>query len=387
MTLLIDPPNAAGHGRIWSHLASDTSYDELHAFAATLGVPSRGFDRDHYDIPAERYDAVVAAGAVPVSSRELVGRLTAAGLRRRKGPALGPRPPGAVLAKAHRLRPGDVVAVVSPAGPAPSDRLDAGIAVLEGWGLRVRHNPAPAHPTLDYLAAADEARAAQLMTAWCDREVRAVFCARGGYGVHRMVDLLDFSALAAAGPKLLVGFSDITALHMAFGLRLGLATIHGPVLTSLANDPAPLHAALFDPAPHSLPVGRVVVPGTASGVLVGGNLSLLAAGVGTPDAGLAAGGIAVIEDVAEPLHRIDRMITQLMRAGWFDGARGVVLGDFDGSESPAKMIADRVADLGVPVVADAPVGHGSTNLPFGYGVRATLDTATLSLSPHEGMVR
>ncbi|MCB8955128.1 MAG: DUF4031 domain-containing protein [Nocardioides sp.] len=84
MTVLIDPPNAPGHGRLWSHLASDTSYDELHAFARTLGIPARGFDRDHYDVPAERYDDVVAAGATPVSSRELVRRLTAAGLRRRK---------------------------------------------------------------------------------------------------------------------------------------------------------------------------------------------------------------------------------------------------------------------------------------------------------------
>ena len=84
MTVLIDPPNAAGHGRLWSHLASDTSYDELHAFARTVGIPERGFDRDHYDVPAEWYDQVVAAGAEPVTSRELVRRLLAAGLRRRK---------------------------------------------------------------------------------------------------------------------------------------------------------------------------------------------------------------------------------------------------------------------------------------------------------------
>lgn len=84
MTVLIDPPNAAGHGRLWSHLASDASYDELHAFARTVGIPERGFDRDHYDVPAEWYDQVVAAGAEPVSSRELVRRLHTAGLRRRK---------------------------------------------------------------------------------------------------------------------------------------------------------------------------------------------------------------------------------------------------------------------------------------------------------------
>jgi hypothetical protein len=84
MTIYIDPPNAAGHGRLWSHLASDASYDELHAFAATLGIPLRGFDRDHYDVPSEWYDHVVAAGATPVSSREIVSRLIASGLRRRK---------------------------------------------------------------------------------------------------------------------------------------------------------------------------------------------------------------------------------------------------------------------------------------------------------------
>lgn len=87
MTILIDPPNASGHGRLWSHLVSDSSFEELHAFAAGLGIPSRGFDRDHYDVPAERYDDVVAAGAQPVSSRDLVSRLVRSGLRRRKGGA------------------------------------------------------------------------------------------------------------------------------------------------------------------------------------------------------------------------------------------------------------------------------------------------------------
>ena len=89
MTILIDPPLVPSRGRLWSHLASDTSYDELHEFAGRLGIPERGFDRDHYDVPAEYYDAMVAAGAVPVRSRELVSRLLAAGLRRRKGSTSG----------------------------------------------------------------------------------------------------------------------------------------------------------------------------------------------------------------------------------------------------------------------------------------------------------
>lgn len=91
--ILIDPPNAAGHGRLWSHLASDSSYDELHVFASRIGIPERGFDRDHYDVPSERYDDVVAAGAFPVTSREMVVALVSAGLRRRKPSRAAPRAP------------------------------------------------------------------------------------------------------------------------------------------------------------------------------------------------------------------------------------------------------------------------------------------------------
>ncbi|MGH3443772.1 MAG: DUF4031 domain-containing protein, partial [Nocardioidaceae bacterium] len=236
MTLLIDPPNAPGHGRLWSHLASDTSYEELHRFAERLGVPRRGFDRDHYDIPAERYQAVLAAGAAPVSSRELIVRVSEAGLRRRKTTTLGPRRPGRTLVRPPRLRPGDTVTVVAPAGPASPQRLRPGIDALASWGLRVQESADAVHPELGYLAGTDAQRAEELTRAWCDPEVRAVFCARGGYGTQRMVDLLDFAALAEAGPKVLVGFSDITALHQAFGTRLGLTTVHGPSVTGLAAD-------------------------------------------------------------------------------------------------------------------------------------------------------
>jgi hypothetical protein len=237
VTLLIDPPNAHGHGRLWSHLASDTSYAELHRFAQSLGIPQRGFDRDHYDIPAERYDSVVAAGAVPVSSRELIARLLAAGLRRRKAETLAPKKAGRSLIRAARLRPGDRVAVVAPAGPVLPDRLDRGLAVLESWGLSVTvgAHARGVHERFGYLASDDAARADDLMRAWCDPDVQAVFCARGGYGVQRMVDLLDWESIAAAGPKVLVGFSDVTALHQAFATRLGLSTVHGPVVTSLGS--------------------------------------------------------------------------------------------------------------------------------------------------------
>ena len=385
MTLLIDPPDAPGHGRLWSHLASDASYDELHRFAQSLGIPQRGFDRDHYDIPAERYDAVVAAGAKPVTSRELVTRLLEAGLRRRKSETLAPRKPGRSLIRPARLRAGDTVAVVAPAGPVVPERLERGLDVLRGWGLDVRVGPHVLghHERFGYLAADDAARAEDLVHAWRDPDVRAVFCARGGYGVQRMVDLLDWESIAAAGPKPLVGFSDVTALHQGFAARLGLSTVHGPVVTSLGSgDDASrshLHRLLFEPEPGVTLVSgdtRTLVGGRAEGVLVGGNVALLAAELGTANSLPAAASIAVLEEVGEEAYRLDRMLTQLLRSGWFDGVRGIVLGDFTDCGEPDSvqaLVEDRLGPLGVPMLWGAQVGHGSRNLAFPYGVPAVLD--------------
>ena len=383
--LLIDPPNSAGHGRLWSHLASDTSYDELHAFAATLGIPRRGFDRDHYDIPAERYEEVVASGAVPVASRELIVVLTRAGLRRRKSQTLAPRRPGRPLLRAPRLRVGDRVAVVAPAGPVLPERLEAGLSVLRSWGLDVvlGEHVVGGDRRWEYLAAEDAARAGDLMRAWCDPDVSALVCARGGYGVHRMVDLLDWPALAKAGPKVLVGFSDVTALHQAFAAHLGMSTVHGPVVTSLgAGDDESrerLRSLLLDPVPGlslTPTAARTVVGGQADGVLVGGNLALVAAEAGTPNRMPAAGSIAVLEDVDEPAYRLDRLLTQLLRSGWFDQVHGIALGDFTGgvtTETLDDLARDRLGALGVPVVAGAAFGHAARNLAFPLGVRAHLD--------------
>jgi muramoyltetrapeptide carboxypeptidase len=395
VTLLIDPPNASGHGRLWSHLASDTSYEELHRFAQGLGIPQRGFDRDHYDIPAERYDSVVAAGALPVSSRELISRLKAAGLRRRKATTLAPKKPGRSLIRADRLHAGDRVAVVAPAGPVEGDRLDAGLAVLESWGLdvRVTEHARGTHERFRYLAADDASRAADLTSAWTDPRVRAVFCARGGYGVQRMVDLLDWDSLAAAGPKVLVGFSDVTALHQAFAARLGLSTIHGPVVSSLGqgDDESREHlrALLFEPAAGTTLTPTPVlplVPGRAEGVLVGGNVALLAAELGTRNSARAAGSIVVLEDIDEEVYRLDRLLTQLIRSGWFDGARGVVLGDFTDCASPESvrdLVMDRLAPYGVPMLWGAPIGHEARNLAFPFGVPAVLDADAGTLTLRE----
>jgi muramoyltetrapeptide carboxypeptidase len=239
--------------------------------------------------------------------------------------------------------------------------------------------------TLPYLAASDAARADDLMRAWRDPAVDAVFCARGGYGTQRIVDLLDWDALAAAGPKVLVGFSDVTALHQAFGARLGLSTIHGPVVAQLGDGGQALQhhlrTMLFEPdqalalTPHPC---EVLVGGQAEGVLVGGNLALLAAQLGTSDATGAAGGIAVLEEIGEEPYQLDRMLTQLLRSGWFDGVRGIVVGRLTrcGPEDQLRaLLADRLVPLGVPLLAGAPFGHEPPNLAFPCGVPAELDAA------------
>ena len=283
--------------------------------------------------------------------------------------------------------------MVSPSGPVPADRLAAGTALLESWGLRVRlmDHADGTHEHFEYLAAADAARAADLTRAWTDPEVAGVVAARGGYGAQRMVDLLDWTVLARAAPKVLVGFSDITALHQAFAARLGVCTVHGPVLSSLVGgDPASrehLRALLLEPGTvRSLTPAPVtaLVPGRAVGPLVGGNLAMLAAELGTPHSVPATGAIAVLEDVTEDRYRLDRLVTQLLRAGWFDGVRGVVLGEFTDcgpAEQVRALMADRLGPLGVPVLWGAPIGHGPTNLAFPCGVRAALDAdaGTLTL--------
>ena len=163
-------------------------------------------------------------------------------------------PPVQPLVRPARLAPGARVAVVAPSGPVPEERLQSGLDVLRGWDLDpvVAPHVLDRHGELDYLAGTDADRAADLQRAWCDPSVDAVVCARGGYGTQRMVDLLDWAAMRAAGPKVFVGYSDITVLHEAFATRLGLATLHGPMAAGIdfvknARAQEHLRATLFEP--------------------------------------------------------------------------------------------------------------------------------------------
>ncbi|MFJ9082048.1 LD-carboxypeptidase [Streptomyces sp. NPDC102384] len=297
------------------------------------------------------------------------------------------------LRRPERLAPGARVAVVAPSGPVPEEALQTGLDILRGWDLEPVVSPhvLDAHEEFDYLAGTDADRAADLQRAWCDPDVDAVLCARGGYGAQRMVDLLDWDAMRAARPKVFVGYSDITALHEAFAVRLGVSTLHGPMVATadfLKNSRAQEHlrATLFEPETVrviSAGEGRgVLVPGTARGVTWGGCLSLLAADLGAAGARASArGGLLCLEDVGEEAYRIDRYLTQLLRGGLLDGVTGILLGSWSDCDPLRELFADRLGGLGVPVVEEFGFGHcdGALTLPLGVSGELDADAGTLTL--------
>ena len=291
-----------------------------------------------------------------------------------------------------RLRPGDTVAVVAPSGPVPADRLGDGVAHLRDWGLDVQVMPhvLDKHPDHAYLAGHDEARAADFQEAWLDPDVRAIVTARGGYGAARMVELVDWDALAATDPKVLVGYSDCTVLHQAVATRLGLVSLHGPMsgtMSFLKSEPAREHLrrTLFEPGSTQVltgPDAHPLVGGTARGITTGGCLSLLTTSVGIGSTSpSAAGGLVLLEDIEEKAYRIDSFLTHLLRAGWFDGAVGIVLGSWQDCEPVEPVVLDLLGQLGIPILGELGFGHGPDPLTVPFGVTAELDAdaGTLTL--------
>jgi muramoyltetrapeptide carboxypeptidase len=298
------------------------------------------------------------------------------------------------LNRPRRLTRGDTVAVVATSAPIDPDRLRHGTALLESWGLivRVGDHVLDRDPTYPFLAGSDADRAADLQRAWCDPEVAAVFVARGGSGATRLIDRLDWAAMRAAGPRLLVGFSDVTALSEAVATRLGLMSLFGPMPAAVALGEVPPDAAsaehlrrtLFEPDAARVVFDEgatTVVPGRARGVVVGGTVSVLTMALGTEESRPAAGGIVVLEDVAEAAFRLDNRLTQLLRTGWFDGVRGIVLGSWTdcGPDAEATVVA-RLRELGVPMVAGLPIGHCIPALTVPLGVEAVLDAGAGTLT-------
>ena len=299
------------------------------------------------------------------------------------------------------LREGDTVAVIAPAGPADAERLARVPALYSAFGLQARIYPG-CHQRNGYLAGSDDIRLADLHAALADPGIAAIHCVRGGYGCMRLLDRID-SGLVRKAARLLIGYSDVTALH-ALWAREGLPSLHAPMAVSdllpdlIAGDvAAPPSAAsrdhdrdaLFTLLGHGLPAGALLhaSPGTdtaslrlggqAEGLLIGGNLSLVAALLGTPWSWQAAGAVLFLEDINEEPHRLDRLLTQLRLAGVFDSVAGIVLGSFTESACPVELLGDMLLPLcrarGIPLLGGWPAGHGTPNRPLPLGVHVRLD--------------
>jgi len=282
------------------------------------------------------------------------------------------------------IRPGAVVAVVAPSSPFDREELMRGLA----W-LRTRYLLRLSSSILardGYLAGDDARRAAEMSRAMTDPEVGAIVCARGGYGAMRMLDALPWDAFVAH-PKWLVGFSDITALHVVANAR-GVATLHAPNVSGLGRTISPAERLAFIEslegyAPNEWSALGVLRGGRARGPVIGGNLALVAAMAAAGRFDVPNGAIVVLEDVTERPYRIDRMLTALLLGGTLARAGAIVFGSFTLCEPGADgvtvehVLRDRTATLDVPVVTGAPFGHGAPNFAFRLGATATLEEGTL----------
>jgi muramoyltetrapeptide carboxypeptidase len=322
-----------------------------------------------------------------------LGALAAAGLAAKADARPRTKPPF--------LNPGDTVGVVAPASAVGSDDgLDRAEWWLKGMGLVPKFGP-HAGDRFGYLAGTDENRAADINAMYRDPEVKAVFAVRGGWGGARILPLLDWDAIRSH-PKLFIGFSDVTAIHLAFAARAGYATIHGGNATSswpkeeweslwrlaFAGERATLGGPDLESA-----VGRparTIHGGKARGRLLGGNLTIISTLMGTgwmPD---LRGAVLFTEDVNEAEYRIDRMFAQLKLAGVLDGLAGIVFGQCSECATTApdyrgftvdQVIDQYLAPLGIPAFTGADIGHirNQLCLPSGAPVEIDGDARTLRL--------
>ena len=328
--------------------------------------------------------------------REFIGSASAAAL---------PRTPGAPLVKPRALQPGDTVGLITPSTyVSDPDRLLLAARTVEYFGLRPKMGKNVGRRA-GYLGGSVGERLDDLHAMFRDPEVKAVFAIRGGYGSEQLLDRIDYD-LIRRNPKVFLGYSDITALHIAIHQRTGLVTFHGPVVLSRFSDytqkwfrkavfeAAPLGAVANPPESNPLRPShtlRTVRPGKASGPLAGGNLSLIATTMGTPYEIETRGRILFIEDVDEQPYSIDRMLTQLRLAGKLDAAAGLVFGEcnacrprdyqpaFESTFSFGEVLDNILGGLKIPVLSGLVFGHTDDQLTLPLGVTASLDAANQAL--------
>ena len=294
--------------------------------------------------------------------------------------------------KPRRLRPGSVIGVVAPAGAGDPALTDAGVCWLEERGFQVMLGKS-VYKSYGYLAGDDAERAADLNDMFADPGIDGIVCLRGGYGAMRILDQIDYE-LIRRNPKVFTGYSDITALHLSIGQRAGLVTFHGPMAASDMGKDIPEYTAesWLRAVGEAVPLGEIakpenalppvcLVPGKGRGRLMGGNLSLLCATLGTPYEIDTRGAILCLEEVGEEPYRIDRLLTQLLLAGKLQKAAGIVFGVCSGCEGEKEqdftleeVLRDRLGGLTVPVLHSLHFGHTPEKATLPLGVEAQLDS-------------
>ena len=300
------------------------------------------------------------------------------------------------LARPRALKEGDRVAVICVSSPVEPDALAAGLDALRFAGLDPVTYPSAHDPGTmrRYLAGDDAMRAGDLRSALSDPGIAGILFARGGSGAQRTLEAMDWDGLAGLPPeilppKVLAGYSDVTAVLEAVAIRLGWASVFGPMVAIREGAShysfGSLLRTLMRPERATVieyPRAVTVVPGVARGVTTGGTLCLLASSLATSTSRPARGGILLLEDVNEEDYRVDRMLTQLRRSGYLDGVAGIVAGTFTGCGPPEAIqdiLAERLGPLGVPLIAWANVGHGGLFQAFPYGIAAELDAGAATL--------
>lgn len=301
---------------------------------------------------------------------------------------------GKELNKPVCLRPGDTIGIAAPASPFNMESFNEGIKIIEALGFNV-NTPENVFRKDGYLAGSDTERAKSLMQLFEDDTVSAIFCARGGFGSMKLLPLLDFGAIAD-NPKIFLGFSDITALSLAIYQQCGMATFHGPLVTTLGKGSeatiAALKTAISSNTPLILTPSKPLVlhPGKASGPVIGGNLTVLTHLLGTPYEPSFQGHILFLEDRGEAPYRIDRILSQFRLAGHLDGVTGLMLGTFHDCGNPEEIyniVAEAFQSSQIPILAGFDLGHGPENLTIPVGLRAKLDTENGNLQFEEPAVK
>jgi len=295
------------------------------------------------------------------------------------------------IIKSHCLQPNQTVGIIAPASPVNESEIAEGLKLLESFPLKIKYGE-HVFDRLNYLAGSDNDRVSDLHRMFSDPNIKAIFCARGGYGSARLLNKIDFD-LIRKNPKIIVSFSDLTALLLALYTKTGLITIHGPTLSVLPNNKnwehlSRLIASLYKPQIF-FKQGKEINKGTARGILLGGNLSTICSLLDTSFLPSFEGVILFLEEKGESPYKLDRMLTQLLMSGHLEHLSALIIAQIEDCgemEIINSMLQERLGRLTMPVVAGLPVGHGNENISLPLGLPSVLDTESMVLTIEEAAV-